>query len=173
MGPGKLLQKMRGDGGDPPPRPALAAVLGSSLAAAAAIGGLSFVTRELEVLLLLGSFAASALIVFAYPDSPFAQPRNVIVGHLIGSACGLACLHALPADWWTPALGVGTAIAFMKLSRTVHPPACSNPLIIFSLHQASWNFLLLPTLAGAVAIILVAAAYHNLRRPERWPKYWV
>ncbi len=173
MDPGTLLEKMRGDGGDPPPRPAFTAVLGSSLAAAAAIGGLSFVTRELEVLLLLGSFAASALIVFAYPDSPFAQPRNVVLGHLIGSACGVACLHALPSHWWTPALAVGAAIALMKLSRTVHPPACSNPLIILALHQASWTFLLLPSLAGAGAIVLAALFYHNLRRAERWPKYWL
>lgn len=168
-----LLAKMRGDGGGPPPRPATTAVVGSSLAAAAAIAGLSYVTRELEVLLLLGSFAASALIVFAYPDSPFAQPRNVVLGHLVGSACGLGCLHLAPSQWWTPALAVGAAIALMKLTRTVHPPACSNPLIIFALHQASWTFLLLPTLAGASAIILAALFYHNLRRTERWPKYWL
>lgn len=167
-----MLEKTRGDGGAPPPRPAAASIAASSLAATAAIGGLSYLTRELEVLLLLGSFAASALIVFAYPDSPFAQPRNVILGHLIGSACGLACLRLLPPHWLAPALGVGAAIALMKLSRSVHPPACSNPLIISALHQAPWTFLLLPTLTGAVAIVLGALLYHNLRRTERWPRYW-
>jgi len=171
--PGTLLEKMRGDGGDPPPRPECASILGSALAAATAIGGLSYVTRELEVLLLLGSFSASALIVFTYPDSPFAQPRNVVGGHLIGSACGLACFNLMPAHWWTPALAVGGSIALMKAARSVHPPACSNPLIIFALHQAPWTLMLLPTLAGAGAIVLAALFYHNLRRAERWPKYWL
>ena len=70
------------------------------------------------------------------------------------------------------ARAVGTAIGLMKLTRTVHPPACSNPLIIFAL-KPSWTFLLFPTLAGAALIIIFALFYHNLRREARWPKYWL
>lgn len=143
----------------------------TAIAAFVVIGGLSYVSRELEVMLLLGSFAASALIVFAYPDSPFAQPRNVILGHLLGAAVGLLFLRLGHPSWWCDALAVGTAIGMMKLTRTVHPPACSNPLIVFALKPA-WGFLLFPTLAGAGLIILVALFYHNLRREARWPKYW-
>ncbi len=163
---------MRGDGASPPPRSSLSVILATAATAAAVIAGLTYLTSAYGVLLFLGSFAASALIVFAYPDSPFAQPRNVIFGHLIGSACGLTCMYLLGKGWWGPAVAVGVAIALMKLTRTVHPPACSNPLIVFALSQAGWSFLLFPTLAGVGLIVAVALFYHNLRREARWPKYW-
>ena len=169
----ELLRKMRGAGESPPPRSSWSAILATASAAGALVAGLAFLARELEVLLLLGSFAASALIVFAYPDSPFAQPRNVLLGHLIGSACGLAGAHLLPGRWWTAALAVGATIGLMKAARSVHPPACSNPLIILALNQASWTFLLCPTLAGAALIVAAALVYHNLRRAAPWPKYWL
>ena len=162
---------MRGDGASPPPRSSASIILATVGAAIAVIGGLSYLTHELEVMLLLGTFGASALLVFAYPDSPFCQPRNVIFGHFIGVATGLVFLHFCPVSWWCDALAVGTAIGVMKLTRTIHPPACSNPLIIFAL-KPSWTFLLFPTLAGAVLIVLFALFYHNLRREARWPKYW-
>ena len=168
----ELLKKMRGDGAAIPPRSSLSVIVATVLAAVAVIGGLSYLTRELEVMLLLGSFAASALLVFAYPDSPFCQPRNVIIGHLIGALSGLFFLQFCHVSWWCDALAVGTAIGAMKLTRTVHPPACSNPLIVFAL-KPSWTFLLFPTLTGAVLIVLVALFYHNLRREARWPKYWL
>ena len=168
----ELLKKMRGDGASPPPRSSLSVIVATVLAAVAVIGGLSYLTHELEVMLLLGTFGASSLLVFAYPDSPFCQPRNVILGHLIGSAAGLVFLHFCPITWWCDALAVGAAIGVMKLTRTVHPPACSNPLIIFAL-KPSWSFLLFPTLAGAALIVVVALFYHNLRREARWPKYWL
>ena len=168
----ELLKKMRGDGASPPPRSSLSVIVATVLAAVAVIGGLSYLTHALEVMLLLGTFGASALLVFAYPDSPFCQPRNVILGHFIGAITGLVFLQFCPVSWWCDALAVGTAIGLMKLTRTVHPPACSNPLIIFAL-KPSWTFLLFPTLAGAALIIIVALFYHNLRREARWPKYWL
>jgi CBS-domain-containing membrane protein len=168
----ELLKKMRGDGASPPPRSSLSVIVATVVAAIAVIGGLSYLTHALEVMLLLGTFGASALLVFAYPDSPFCQPRNVVLGHLIGAITGLLFLQFCPISWWCDALAVGTAIGLMKLTRTVHPPACSNPLIIFAL-KPSWTFLLFPTLAGATLIIIVALFYHNLRREARWPKYWL
>lgn len=69
------------------------------------------------------------------------------------------------------ALGVGSAIAAMMLTHTVHPPSGSNPVIVF-LMQPGWGFALFPTLTGAVILVLVALLYHNLTRESRWPKYW-
>lgn len=166
-----LLRKMRGDGAEPPPRAPAGEIAAAGIVAVAVIAGLTWLTSTLEVALLLGTFAASSLLVFAYPDAPFSQPRSVVLGHLVGSACGLAAAHFLPC-WWAPAAAVGAAIVLMKLTRTVHPPACSNPLIVGALPQASWGFLLFPTLTGAGLIVLVALFYHNLRRKARWPKYW-
>jgi CBS-domain-containing membrane protein len=69
------------------------------------------------------------------------------------------------------ALAVGSAIAVMMLTRTVHPPAGSNPVIVF-LMTPTWDFALFPTLAGAVILVLVALIFHNITREARWPKYW-
>ena len=83
----------------------------------------------------------------------------------------VAGLHFLGPDWWSAGLAVGLAIALMKATRTVHPPASSNPLIVFAF-KPGWGFLLFPTLTGAVLIVVIALFVHNLRRPTRWPQYW-
>ena len=166
-----LLEKFRGAGAVRPSRSSWGAILTTSFLAGAIVAGLAYVTSHLSYVLLLGTFAASSLLTFAYPDSPFSQPRNTVVGHLVGTAAGLACLHGLGPDWWSAGLAVGLAIALMKATRTVHPPASSNPLIVFAF-KPGWSFLLFPTLTGAVLIVIIALFVHNLRRPTRWPQYW-
>ncbi len=143
------------------------AFLGGFLAIAAIV----LLARGLHVALLLGSFGASCVLVFGYPDVPFSQPRNVVLGHLVSTLVGLAFLHLSGPAWWSVALAVGSAIAVMMLGRIVHPPAGSNPVIVF-LMQPGWDFALLPTLAGAVVLVGVALVYHNVTRKARWPKYW-
>jgi CBS-domain-containing membrane protein len=66
---------------------------------------------------------------------------------------------------------VATAVALMMLTRTIHPPAGSNPVIIF-LTQPSWHFLLFPTLIGALILVVVALIYNNITREAKYPKYW-
>ncbi len=73
-------------------------------------------------------------------------------------------------DKWALALAVGTAIALMMLTRTVHPLADSNPVIF--LIQPSWSFLLFPTLIGALVLAAVELIYHNATRDDKYPKYW-
>ena len=121
--------------------------------------------------LVLGSFGATCVLVFGYPDAPFSQPRNVVFGHVLSSAIGLACLALLGPHWWTAGIATGAAIAVMMLTRTVHPPAGSNPVIVF-LTQPAWSFLLLPTLVGALLLVVVALFYNNLVREQRYPSYW-
>jgi CBS-domain-containing membrane protein len=84
----ELLKKMRGDRAELPPRSSCKETFAVALVAVTVIGGLTLLSSTLEVALLLGTFAASSLLVFAYPDVPFSQPRNILLGHLIGSACG-------------------------------------------------------------------------------------
>jgi CBS-domain-containing membrane protein len=95
----------------------------------------------------------------------------VIVGHVLSTLIGLAFVYFCGPQWWSVALAVGTAIAGMMLTRTVHPPAGSNPVIVFLL-QPGWDFALFPTLTGAVILVLVALIFHNATREARWPKYW-
>lgn len=154
-----------------PPRAGLQAVALAWLGGFLAIAVLAVSSDVYAATLLLGSFGASCVLVFGYPEVPFSQPRNVLFGHLISSATGLAFMALLGPHWWTVAGAVGTAIALMMLTRTVHPPAGSNPVIIF-LAQPEWGFLLFPTLAGACLLIAVALLYNNATRASRYPKYW-
>lgn len=133
-------------------------------------GGICIRTFSLHKTLILGSFGASCLLVFAYPQSPFAQPRNVIGGHFIATLTGLVFLAVFGVSWWAMALAVGTAIALMLLARMPHPPAGSNPLIVM-LAGAGWDFLLTPTLAGSLILVAVALVYNNLDG-RRYPTYW-
>jgi len=166
-----FLAKFRGDGAALPPQPPLKAVALAWLGGFLAIAAVALLTDALSVALVLGSFGATCVLVFGYPDVPFSQPRNVIGGHALSSFTGLLFLTVFGAHWWAVALAAGTAIALMMLTRTVHPPAGSNPVIVF-LTQPAWSFLLFPTLVGALVVVVVALLYNNATRTARYPKYW-
>jgi CBS-domain-containing membrane protein len=166
-----LLAKLTGDGMALPARASRGSILFAGLGGFVAIAAVALLADYLSVALVLGSFGASCVLVFGYPDVPFSQPRNVIAGHVISSLVGLVCLSVFGAHWWAVALAVGLAIMLMMLTRTVHPPAGSNPVIVFLL-QPDWHFLLFPTLMGALVLVAVALIYNNATRMAKYPKYW-
>lgn len=166
-----FLDKFKGDGAQLPPRSTNKAVALAWLGGVLAIAAVAALTDFFSVALVLGSFGASCVLVFGYPDVPFSQPRNVVAGHVISSLVGLVFLAIFGPHWWAVALAVGTAIALMMLTRTVHPPAGSNPVIVF-LTQPAWGFLLFPTLVGALVLVAVALVYNNATRDAKYPKYW-
>lgn len=166
-----FLDKLKGDGAQLPPQPSNKSVALAWLGGVLAIAAVAALTDFLSVALVLGSFGASCVLVFGYPDVPFSQPRNVVAGHVISSLVGLVFLTIFGPHWWAVALAVGTAIALMMLTRTVHPPAGSNPVIVF-LAQPAWGFLLFPTLVGALVLVAVALVYNNATRDAKYPKYW-
>ncbi len=142
------------------------ACTGAFLAAAT----LGLVTDLAQTPLILGSLGASCLLVFAYPESPFAQPRNVIGGHFVSSLTGLLVMTLCGVHWWSMGLAVASAIGLMLLLRVPHPPAGSNPFIVM-LAASQWSFLLTPTLLGALLLVAVALVYHKLTA-RRYPTYW-
>ena len=166
-----LFQKLKGDKAQLPPTPPARNIALAWLGGALAIGIIAGYAEGMTLALVLGSFGASCVLVFGYPDVPFSQPRHVIGGHFLSSLIGLVFLSTFGPHWWSVALAVGTAIAVMMWTGTVHPPAGSNPVIIY-LIQPDWSFLLTPTLAGAALLVAIAAIYNNVTRPTRYPKYW-
>ena len=166
-----LFSKFRGGELAVPPMPAAKAVMLAWLGGVIAISVVAGLASLASAPLVLGSFGATCVLVFGYPDVPFSQPRNIVLGHVLSSLTGLIALTVFGPHWWAAGLATGTAIAVMMLTRTVHPPAGSNPVIIF-LSAPGWSFLLYPTLAGAVLITAVAALYNNAARPSNYPKYW-
>jgi CBS-domain-containing membrane protein len=85
-----------------------------------AIGALALLSNRLGVLLLLGSFGASCVLVFGYPDAPIAQPMNVMGGHVICTGIGLAASHCLGPQPWVLALAVGCSTAAMMATLSAH-----------------------------------------------------
>jgi len=166
------FQKFKGLSAPVPSSPSLKQVgfiwLGAFLAAAA-VGSIAYFTKQP---LVLGSFGASIFVLFILPDTPFAQPRNVIGGHLVSTLTGLLFLHFVSPEWWSMALALATALSAMQLLRVPHPPAGSNPFIVF-LVGANWEFLLTPTLLGAIILVIIALFYNNISDERSYPKYWL
>ncbi|WP_197706430.1 HPP family protein [Magnetospirillum sp. 15-1] len=165
------MDKLRG-GADLPARANLRHIALSWMGGFLAIAVVYSLTEASRTPLVLGSFGASCVLIFGFPESPFSQPRNVIMGHVLSSLIGLACLSAFGASWWSAGLAVGTAIGAMQITRTVHPPAGSNPVIVM-LAAPGWSFLLFPTTVGAMALVVVAVSFNNLLRDRAYPRYWV
>ena len=166
-----LQSLLKSDGAALPPNQPVSSILLAGIGGFVAIAVLAFLAQSLEAVLVLGSFGASCVLVFGFPEAPFSQPRNVVAGHFLSSFVGLLFLTLCGPTWWSVALAVGTAIALMIATRTVHPPAGSNPVIVF-LTQPAWDFLLFPTLTGALLLVVVAVLYNNLVRKTNYPKYW-
>ncbi len=94
------------------------------------------------------------------PGAPLSRPLNVIAGHVVSAFAGVALGAILPITWWSIALAVGVAIAAMAGLQILHPPAAGNPIVVMT-SAASWPFLLVPILIGAIALVLIAAAFHR------------
>jgi CBS-domain-containing membrane protein len=135
-----------------------------------------FVTSYLSVKtnspLLMAPFGATSVVIFSFPDSPLAQPRNVIGGNLIGALVSLIFLHFLGSSPVTMAMAVSTSIALMQLTGTVHPASGGIALVVM-MTKPNWQFLLTPTLAGSIILVLCAVIFNNLAKERIYPHHWL
>ncbi len=148
-------------------RDALVAGLGTFVALAA-VGGLAALSGQA---LVLGSFGASCVLLFGFPAGPFSQPRNVFGGHMLAATVGLAFLAVFGPGWLPMAAAAAVAVALMILTKTVHPPAGSNPVIIFVGH-GTWSFLFMPTATGAAMLLAIAWTFWRAQGTTKWPTRW-
>ena len=135
------------------------------------LGVLGWLSEATGAPLMLASFGASCVLLFGYPESQFSQPRNTLGGHLIAALIGLAMVSTIGDHWLSMALAVATAIAAMKLTHTVHPPAGSTAIIAVHLHPDA-TFLVLPILSGASLLVVLAALFNNVIEHRRYPVSW-
>jgi CBS-domain-containing membrane protein len=166
-----FFEKLKGDNAKLPQPHSGKAIIFAWLGGFLAISAVALLSNTFSIALVLGSFGASCVLIFGFPDVPFSQPRSVLGGHFFSSFIGLVCLTLFGATWWSVAIAVGTAISVMMLTQTSHPPAGSNPVIIY-LTKPAWSFLLFPTVFGAIVLIFVALLYNNFTRESKYPKYW-
>lgn len=155
-----------------PARPSLGFVLSSALGAALAISLTGWLSLASGHPWLTAPFGASCVLAFGLPDSPLAQPRSIVLGHLLSSLAGLLVLHFFGNSLWAAGLAVGLALALMQLTRSVHAPAGADPLVLFAGHTTSLQFLLTPVLAGALSIVILAWLLNNARQRGSYPRYW-
>ena len=160
-----LIPKFFGQGSALPPRPPVRHIFRAALGGGLAISALAALAAATNLPLMLGSLGASCVFVFGLPEAPFAQPRNVIIGHLIGSISGLVFLKLCGPQGWALGLALATTIALMFATRTAHAPAGANPVIVF-LTQPGWGFVFTTTLIGVLVVAAIGLLFNNVSDPR-------
>ena len=150
---------------------ALIAILAGAAGGGAAIGLMEALSARTAIPLMAVPFATSIVLVMGSPQVEAAQPRALIGGHIIATIIGLLVLNVAGATPWSVALAVGLAIAAMQLTRTFHPPAGIDPLVVVVNHMP-WSFLIMPVAVGAVLLAVFALVWHLLVRGYSWPARW-
>ena len=137
------------------------------------ISTLSFLSFETPYgIFLAGSFGSSMVLLFGYPESPFAQPKNVFFGHLVTSVAGVLILKFLPIDQFLQiAIAVGLGIFVMILLGVTHPPAGGNPIVVI-LGAVSYDFLSNPIILGSIIIIVYAIIINRFILKKNYPSSW-
>ncbi len=135
-----------------------------------------FEPRDLS--LLIGSFGASAVLIYAAIKSPLAQPRNLIGGHILSGLVGVACWQLFgSALWVAAAMAVSLAIVAMLATKTLHPPGGATALIAViggpKVHSLGFLYAFIPAGAGAAILLIIALVVNNLAKNRRYPEYWL
>jgi CBS-domain-containing membrane protein len=157
--------------GSTPWRLALTAVVGGAAGGAVAIGLMEILSERAAFPLMLVPFATSIVLVMGTPDAEPAQPRALVGGHLLATVIGLVVVHLTGPSVWAAAVAVGLAMAAMHVTRTFHPPAGIDPLVVV-INGMSWSFLIAPVAVGACLLAAFALVWHNLIRRGSWPQRW-
>ena len=135
------------------------------------IGALTFLTYKTEFgLFLIASFGSSMVLLFGFPESPFAQPKNVFFGHLLTAVVGLIFLYLFPLPLYLIIpLAVGFGVGLMILLNVTHPPAGGNPIIVI-MGSVSFDYLLNPIITGSIIILIFGVIINRFILKKDYPK---
>ena len=118
---------------------------------------------------IAGSFGSSMVLLFGFPESPFAQPKNVFFGHLCTALVGVIFVNFIPLPiYMNIALGVGAGVFLMILLNIVHPPAGGNPIMVI-IGSASFDYLINPIIFGCIIILLLAILVNKFLLQKNYP----
>lgn len=178
---GHYLQKMRGDAKSPP-RVSAAEIAWSWIGAFLGISAVAYMGFNLlektDLVMVIGSFGASAVLVYGAIKSPLAQPRNLMGGHIFSAVVGVAAYELLhPHMWLAAAVAVATAIAVMHATKTLHPPGGATALIAVigseRIHDLGFLYVAIPAGLGAAIMLIVAILVNNIPKNRKYPEFWL
>lgn len=129
-----------------------------------------------DVVYLIGSFGASSVLVYGVIQSPLAQPRNLIGGHLISAIIGVTVYQFVPdLVWITAPLAVSLSIVFMQMTKTLHPPGGATALIAVTgsneIKNMGYWYVLSPVLSGVLILLAVALVFNNMTANRQYPTH--
>ena len=135
------------------------------------IGCLTLLTYKTEVgVFLVASFGSSMVLLFGYPESPFAQPKNIFFGHLLTALVGVIFVNFIPLPIFiTIPLAVGIGIFLMILMGVTHPPAGGNPIIVI-IGSASFSYIINPIIIGTIIVLIFGIILNRLILKKEYPK---
>ena len=154
------------------------------IGAGVTIGILAYITFQSILagtnygLWLAASFGSSVVVVFGYPENEFAQPKNVLLGHLLCALIGIifVTLFNITQDrsifFITIGLAMGISVMLMMAFKITHPPAGGNTIVVM-LTQDSFQFLVFPIMAGAITIIIGGVIYNRFILKKNYPLKWL
>jgi len=154
------------------------------IGAGVTIGILAYITFQSILagtnygLWLAASFGSSVVVVFGYPENEFAQPKNVLLGHLLCALIGIifVTLFNITQDrsifFIAIGLAVGISVMLMMAFKITHPPAGGNTIVVM-LTQDSFQFLVFPIMAGAITIIIGGVIYNRFILKKNYPLRWL
>ena len=135
------------------------------------IGVLTVLTYKTDFgIFLIASFGSSMVLLYGYPESPFAQPKNIFFGHLLTAIVGLIFLYFVPLPLFLIIpLAVGFGVSLMILLNVTHPPAGGNPIIVI-MGSVSIDYLLNPVIIGTIIILLFGIIINRFIVKKNYPK---
>ena len=166
------LGKIKGQGAAVPPRVRGNYIFWSWVGSFIGIYAVAYITYQAGVPMMIGSFGASAVLIYAAMEGPLSQPRNLIGGHVISATLAVLVYKLFGNTEFSIAIAVSGAIVAMLATRTLHPPGGATALIAVST-KAGWSFILYPVLGGALVLLVVAVFVNNLSSERHYPKNWI
>lgn len=127
-----------------------------------------------ENLFLIGSFGASAVLIYGAIESPMAQPRNLVLGHVISAILGVSIYKVFPDTIWISApLAVASSIVCMQLTKSLHPPGGATALIAVMgfdrIKNLGYFYVLSPVLSGVTILLVIALIFNNVTKNRLYP----
>ena len=146
----------------------------AGLFSAITIGALTYLTYKTTFgLFLIASFGSTMVLLYGYPESPFAQPKNIFFGHLVTAVVGIVVLNFIPLPIYiTIPLAVGLGVGLMIFLDVTHPPAGGNPIIVI-IGSVSYDYLLSPIILGSIIVLVFGVLVNKFVLKKKYPQKWI